>query len=62
MEPNEWRVTYGTHGALGHTHSYAAAMRTARDMRINGTQNVQLEGRMVTPWREVEIPEAEEVT
>jgi hypothetical protein len=58
MEPNEWRVVINDQEQ--HTgHDYGAAVTLARQMRMasrNINDRIDLQGRVVTPWRDVEIP------
>ena len=53
MNINQWRVSYGAGQEFEATHDYGKALTLARTMHKDyPDENVQLEGRMVTPWRE----------
>lgn len=58
MEPNEWR-TLLRGVPLITTHIYNVAVELAREWMDDAgvdPKHITLEGRMVTPWRDVEVP------
>ena len=63
MEANEWRIVIAGVLVTESIRDYTEAASEARNYLMTSQADaVTLQGRTVTPWRDVEIPFAEEVT
>jgi hypothetical protein len=65
MEPNEYQVVTNGVPVTDPSHDLMGQIRIARGfMRTSpgGEDQIILQGRTVTPWRDIEIPYEKEVT
>jgi hypothetical protein len=56
MEPTDFRLLVDGVMVAGPTHDRSQVTRLARAFIREGAKQVVLEGRAVTPWRDMEIP------